>query len=186
MLASSEPQDIYFENLDNDGQKELLMNEWWKHVSERVRLVVLNEIDRKQEFLYGRSFWKLNILSGRLNLEIIDPQDILVDRYVNPWDLESARRITHTGIYVTLSDIERNPMFTPAAVTSLKVFFGTQQGLVVAGQNAQMAADKAKRLEDIGVQDVMSPILGETYVELNECQMKSGTQRRTRTWSMLS
>lgn len=51
---------------------------------------------------------------GRLTLEIIDPQDVLVDRYVNPWDLDSARRITHTGIYATLSDIERMPCSTRA------------------------------------------------------------------------
>lgn len=172
LLAKSEPQDIYFENLDNDGQKELLFNEWWKHVAERSRLEMLGEIDEKQEFLYGRSFWKLNILSGRLCLEIIDPQDVLVDRYVNPWDLESARRITHTGIYATLSDIERNAMFDQKVVDELKVFFSSPTGLVAAGQNAQMAADKAQRLQDLGVSDVMTPILGETYVELNECQMK--------------
>ncbi len=70
ILASSEPQDIYFENLDNDVQKELLMNEWFKHVAERERLELLNEIDKKQEFLYGRSFWKLNIMDGRLRFEI--------------------------------------------------------------------------------------------------------------------
>ena len=172
ILAGSEPQDIYFENLDNDGQKELLMNEWFKAVGERERLEILNDIDKKQEFLYGRSFWKLNILDGRLRFEIVDPQDALVDRYVNPWDLESARRITHTGIYATLSDVERNALFDKTAIAELKVFFATKQGLVVAGQNAQMAADKAKRQEEMGVPDVMSPVLGETYVELNECQMK--------------
>lgn len=172
LLAGMEEQDIYFENLDNDGQKELLFNEYWKHVAERSRLNILNEIDAKQEFLYGRSFWKLNIISGRLTLEIIDPQDVLVDRYVNPWDLESARRITHTGIYATLSDIERNAMFDKNMVNQLKTFFASKLGLVAAAQNAEMAADKAQRLESLGVSDVTSPILGETYVELNECQMK--------------
>lgn len=157
LLAGTEEQDIYFENLDNDGQKELLFNEYWKHVAERSRLNILNEIDVKQEFLYGRSFWKLNIISGRLSLEIIDPQDVLVDRYVNPWDLDSARRITHTGIYATLSDIERNAMFDKSAVNALKVFFATKMGFVVAAQNAEMAADKAKRLEALRVSDVMTP-----------------------------
>lgn len=114
ILASAEPQDIYFENLDNDGQKDLLMNEWFKHVGERERLELLNEIDKKQEFLYGLSFWKLNIMEGRLRFEIIDPQDVLVDRYVNPWDLESARRITHTGIFRTLSDVRGTRLTTRA------------------------------------------------------------------------
>jgi hypothetical protein len=178
VLADSEPQDIYFEELDNDGQKELLMNEWFKHVAERSRLVLLNEIDKKQEFLFGRSFWKLNILSGRLQFEIVDPQDVLVDRYVNPWDLESARRITHTGIFATLSSISTNAMFDQTAIAKLKVFFASPQGLQAAGQNAQMAADKAQYQTDLGVPDVLSPILGETYVELNECQMKVWDETR--------
>ncbi|HEY0140403.1 MAG TPA: hypothetical protein VGF48_05870 [Thermoanaerobaculia bacterium] len=172
ILASSEPQDIYFENLDNDGQKELLMNEWFKHVAERERLELLNEIDKKQEFLYGRSFWKLNIMEGRLRFEIIDPQDVLVDRYVNPWDLESARRITHTGIFRTLSDVERNALYDKAAIEELKRFFASEKGLITAAQNAELAADRSKRIEDMGVPDAQMPILGETYVELNECQMK--------------
>jgi hypothetical protein len=79
------------------------MNEWWKHVADRERLEMQNETDKKQEFLYGRSCSKLNIICGRLKLEIMDPQAILVDRYVNPWDLESGRRITHTGIFMTPS-----------------------------------------------------------------------------------
>ncbi len=63
-------------------------------------------------------------------------------------------------------------MFDRAVVSQLKVFFTSKLGLVAAAQNAEMAADKAQRLEAMGVSDVMSPILGETYVELNECQMK--------------
>lgn len=103
---------------------------------------------------------------------IVDPQDVLVDRCVNPWDLDSARRITHTGIFMTLSDIERDAMFDPSVVNQLEVIFASKQGLITAAQNAEMAADKAKRLESIGVSDVITPILGEAYIELNECQMK--------------
>jgi len=47
-LAGSEPQDIYFENLDNDARKELVMNDWWKHVTERSRVEMLGEIDRSR------------------------------------------------------------------------------------------------------------------------------------------
>jgi hypothetical protein len=164
LLAGTEEQDIYFENLDNDGQKELLFNEYWKHVAERSRLNILNEIDVKQEFLHGRSFWKPNIISGRLTLEVIDPQDVL-DRYVNSWDVDSARQITQTRIFATLSGVERNAMFDLAALSALTVFFESKMGLVVAGQNAPMAADKAQKFEALGLSDVMSPLLGETYVD---------------------
>lgn len=37
---------------------------------------------------------KLNIIDGGISMELLDPQDILLDRYVNPWDAEIARRVT--------------------------------------------------------------------------------------------
>ncbi len=44
--------------------------------------------------------------------------------------------------------------------------------MIKAGQNAQAAADKAKRLQEMGAPDVAEPVPGETYVELNESQWK--------------
>jgi len=134
---------------------------------------ILEEVDRKQEWLYGRSFMKLNIIDGWFHMEVIDPQDVLVDRYANPWNIHTGRRITHIRIFRTLSDIERNPLYDAAAINNLKVFFSTEQGMVIAGQNSLAAADAAQRMNDMGVPDVINPLVGETYVELNETQYKS-------------
>jgi hypothetical protein len=41
---------------------------------------------------------KLNFLDGWLHMEVIDPQDVLLDRYTNPWDIQTARHIIHVGI----------------------------------------------------------------------------------------
>lgn len=166
------PVDNYYADKGNDKQKELYLNAYWDYIAEKNRLDVLEEVDRKQEWLYGRSFLKMNIIDGEIYMEVIDPQDVLIDRYANPWDLESARRITHVGIYRTLADIERNPMYDQAAITALKTYFATEQGLIQAGQNSLIVADRAQRMLDMGVPDVLNPILGETYVELNEQQVK--------------
>jgi hypothetical protein len=167
-----EPIDLDFEELDNDGLKELLVNALWDDVAEKNHLELLDVVDKKQVFLYGRSFWKLNIVDGSFKLEVIDPQDVLVDRYVNPWDIESARHITHVDIYRTLSQVSMNPMYDQAAIARLKVFFVTQQGLMKAGENSAIVADRNQRLRDMGVPDIDSPILDESYVELNETQIK--------------
>lgn len=166
------PVDNYYEGKGNNKQAEIFLNAYWEECADRLRLDILEEVDRKQEWLYGRSWMKLNIIDGWFNMEVIDPQDVLVDRYVNPWDIQSARRITHVGIYRTLSDISRNPLYDQEAVTALKTFFSTQQGLLQAGQNADIVADRAQRMTEMGVPDVQSPVLGETYVELNEMQIK--------------
>lgn len=81
-----DPPDIYLEDLASDDQRELEMNEYWKYVAEKNRLEMLDVVDKKQVMLYGRSFWKLNIIDGEIRLEVLDPQEVVVDRYVNPWD----------------------------------------------------------------------------------------------------
>ena len=167
------PVDNEYEDKGNDGQKALFLNAYWTECADRLRLDILEEVDRKQEWLYGRSFMKLNIIDGWFDMEVIDPQNVLVDRYANPWNIHSGRRITHIGIFRTLSDIERNSLFDSAAVQKLRAFFATEQGLILAGQNSLAAADAARRMTDMGVPDVMNPIVGETYVELNEMQYKS-------------
>ncbi|HEY1757946.1 MAG TPA: hypothetical protein VGG72_21430 [Bryobacteraceae bacterium] len=167
------PVDNEYEDKGNDGQKELFLNAYWQACSDRLRLDILEEVDRKQEWLYGRSFMKLNIVDGWISMEVIDPQDILLDRYANPWDIHSGRRITHIGIYRTLSDIKRNPLYDAEAISRLEVFFATKQGLIQAGQNSLAVAERSQRMLDMGVPDVLLPMLGETYVELNEMQYKS-------------
>jgi len=166
------PVDIEFEDKGNDQKAELFLNAYWTEVADRDRLDILEEVDRKQEWLYGRSFMKINILDGWLHLEVIDPQDVLLDRYMNPWDLQSGRRISHIGIYRSISEIELNPLYDKAAINELRTFFATKAGLIIAGQNAQIVADRAQRMLDMGVPDVQNPIVGETYVELNEIQQK--------------
>jgi hypothetical protein len=170
--------DNVFEELGNDKQKELYLNEYWADCMTRLKMKTLDKVDRKQEFLYGRSFMKLNIIDGRFYMEIIDPQDVLLDRFMNPWDLDSARRVTHTGIYRSLSDVKRNPMYDASSTKELEKTLATKTGLIKTGQNAQMAADKAKRMQDMGVPDVMDPVLDETYVELNELQVKLWDEAR--------
>ena len=165
--------DNKYEELGNDQGKNIFINEYWADCRKRLKMTIIDHIDKKQVVLYGRSFMKLNIVDGKFFMEVLDPQDVLVDRYVNPWDIDSARYLIHVGIYRTLSSCELNPMYDAAAIAELRKFFATEQGLVKAGENAQLAADRAQQRHDmLGVPDVMNPIVGETYVELNEHQIK--------------
>lgn len=69
--------ELTFESLENDKQKELFKNEYWRWVAKRNRLPLLDYVDTNQELLYGRSFIKLNVVDGQVNLKVLDPQDIL-------------------------------------------------------------------------------------------------------------
>jgi hypothetical protein len=172
VARTATPPDVYFEDKSSDKQRELLMNEYWLECARQNKITVLDHVDRKQEGLYGRSFIGLNIVNGRIVFTIYDPQDILLDRFMLPWDISTARHVTRVGIYRTLSELARNPAYDRQAIKNLEAFFGSKSGVIKASENAQIMADKAERLRQLGVPDVLDPQVGETYVEINETQIK--------------
>ncbi len=173
MLAGvDDPPDLYFENLDNDKQRELFFNEYWRWVFDQNKLEIKDVVDKKQQFLYGRSFMMLNIVNGQVLIEVIDPMDILVQRYTDPADLETSGFLTHIGIFKTLGQLENNPLYDKEAINKLRIFYASKEGLIKNEETMQLMQDKNKRLEDMGVSDLNTPVLGETYVELNQHLVK--------------
>lgn len=166
-----DPPMLYFDNLDNDTQKEVFYNEYWKASARWNKLVVKDIIDKKQVMLYGRSFKKLNIVNGRFTFEVIDPQDMLVDRYIDPSDLESARYLIQLHIYKPLNSLGKGDGYDESEIKKLKEWYASEQGLIKADENMTDMIDRNERMEQLGVPDINNPILGETYVELNEYLM---------------
>lgn len=163
-----DPPALYFDNLDNDEQKEVYYNEYWKAQARWNKLILKDIIDKKQVMLYGRSFKKLNIKDGKFFFEIVDPQDMLVDRYVDPSDIETARFLIHEHIYKPLSSLDQVEEYDKSIVKKLKEWYATEHGLLKADENIEDMIDRNERMEQMGVPDINNPILGETYVELNE------------------
>lgn len=157
---------VYFENLDNDKEAEVFKNEYWKYTGEINNFELQDIVDKKQEFYYGRTFDQWQIVDGKVKMTVQDPMDILVDRYMNPFDLHSSRFLIHTHIFQPLSELEKNPDYDQKAVKKLKNWHASDQGLLKAKQNLQLLQDKNQKLAELGVSDVDEPILGETYVEL--------------------
>jgi hypothetical protein len=173
MKDIDEPPMLYFENLNNDEQKEIFFNEYWNEVVLRQGgLIIKDIVDKKQAMLFGRSFKKLNIADGRFYHEVIDPQDILIDRLLDPSDLDTANFLIQSNIYRTISQLKQNPDYDQEAVKAMESYFATEEGLLEASDNMEEKVDKTKRMADMGLEDYFSPKLGETYVELNEAYMK--------------
>lgn len=169
---------LYFENLDNNKDAEIIYNEYWKYCSEQNKLVLKDIVDKKQVFLYGRSFKKLNIVNGKFVFEILDPHDVLVDRYVDPTDIDTARYVCHQHIFKPLSSLEENENYDQEAVKRLKSYMATRAGLLKADENINTLVDRNDRMRQMGVPDVDNPVLGETYVELNEHYLKRWNEDR--------
>ena len=162
-----DPPILYFANLDNNDQAEVYYNAYWDYVSKRNDLILKDIMDKLQVMLYGRSYKFLNIIDGDFTHEVVDPQDVLIDRYVDPSDIDSARFLIREHLYVPLASLKTNPIFDNAAVSRLQDFLGSEAGLIKADQNQLDWVEKMKREAGLGVIDAFNPILGETYVELN-------------------
>lgn len=158
---------LYFENLDNNKEAEVFKNEYWKYTVEQNKMEIQDIVDKRQVFLFGRSFDQWQIVDGKIKMTVQDPMDILVSRYMDPTNIHSSRYLIHTHIFEPLTSLENNSSYDPEAVKRLKEFHATDQGLIKAADNHDMLAEKNKKLSDMGVPDMDSPILGETYVELS-------------------
>src|SRR3990167_1993969 len=157
---------IVFENLDNDKQAELFQNEYWKWTLEQNNAEIQDIVDKKQNFFYGRSFDSWQVEDGRIIFDIEDSEDMLVDRFMNPYDLDSSRFLIHTHIFKPLSSLKNNPDYDQKEIAKLEEFFSSQLGIVKAKDNENSLQQKNKKMADMGVPDMDDPVLGETYVEL--------------------
>jgi hypothetical protein len=167
-----DPPILNFANLDNNDQAEVFYNAYWEYSAQRNNLILKDIVDKRQVMLFGRSFKFLNIVNGHFYWEIVDPQDVLIDRYVDPTDIDSARFVIREHIYRPLASLKTDPKFDNAAVSRLQEYLGSDAGLIKAEQNQLDWVEKQRREAGLGVIDAFLPILGETYVELNEWWFK--------------
>lgn len=168
LARTDDAPDLAFEELGNEKEKDIFINEYWKYCFDRTKLVLKDIVDKKQVGLYGRSWKKLNVVGGYFYTEILDPFDILIDRYVDPADIDTAGHLIHLHIYRTLKRLENNPFYDKAAIGRLKSFYATAKGIIKSAENIQSLAEKNERMQKMGVPDIDNPMVGETYVELNE------------------
>ncbi|KKR98918.1 MAG: hypothetical protein UU51_C0035G0008 [Microgenomates group bacterium GW2011_GWC1_41_20] len=124
-------------------------------------------MDKKQEWLFGRTFDQWQVVDGKIKMTVTDPQDILVDRYCDPYNLHSSRFLIHSHIFVPLSSLEKNQDYDQKKVAELKEWHATNQGLIKNVANQRMLTEKNRKMSNMGVPDVDNPILGEVIVELS-------------------
>lgn len=157
---------LYFENLDNDKEAEIFKNEYWKVTVDENRMDLQDIIDKRQVFLFGRSFDQWQIVDGKVKMTVQDPMDILVSRYTDPFNIHSSRFLIHLHNFIPLSELENDEENDQVAVGRIKQFFASQEGIVKASDNHQMLVEKNRKMAAMGDTDVDDPILGETYVEI--------------------
>lgn len=157
---------IEFENRDNDKEAEVLENEYWKWTLEQNNAEIQDIVDKKQDIFFGRTFDSWQIEDGRIVFDIEDPEDMLVDRFLNPYDIDSSRFLIHTHVFVPLVSLKNNPDYDQDAIADLEEFFMSEQGIIKATDNQNSLQKKNQKMTDMGDTEANDPVLGETYVEL--------------------
>ena len=161
--------DLEFTNLDNDKQKELFYSLYWTDVVKKDnRIELKDKVDKKQVMLFGRTFEKLNVLNNKVKFHIIDPQDVRIDRFVDPTDIDTARYIIQDNIYETLSDLKANAAYDQTAVAQMEAYFKTDIGVIHATENAERLQEKNDAMRDLGDNYVDDPLVNQTIVQLQE------------------
>jgi len=160
--------DVMFEDKGNDETKEIYINEYWEDMANKQQLEIKDIIDKRQVLLYGRSFKKLNIKNKSFQVEILDPIDVIVDRFVDPADIDTANYLCHQHIYRALGDLYSNSNYDRDALNRLQTYFATETGKVESTKNAEDMQAKNQKMKDLGLIDTDYNLPGETIVELKE------------------
>ena len=179
LSKTDELSDLYFESLSNDKQTETFLNEYWKWWVDKDRFEMKDIVDKKQEGLYGRSTMKLNLFDGRPTAEVLEPYDWICDEYADPTDIDNTAMFQgHINIFRSISQLEANPLYDQDAVSRLKVQYGTAMGLIKSEENRKQMEARNERLQDLGVESIDAPELGETYVQLSENHIRLWSEER--------
>lgn len=171
LSETDETPDIYFENLSNDAQKEIFMNEYWGYCKDKDSFVIKDTVDKKLNYLYGRSTMKLNIIDGMITTEVLEPHDVLIDDNADPADIDgTAMYIAHRNIYVSLDEILANDSYEDAGKEKLVEFFNKEAGKQASDANREQFVDKNERLSRLGYS--VDPETGQRLANLTEHYVK--------------
>jgi len=153
-------------NTDKSG--EIILNELWQYYFDKLKLDILDNVDKKVVGLQGRSFKKWGFNKGEIYCDLIDPYDIEIDPRVNVFDLNSADFIKQTHIFRSLRQILANPKYDAAAKEELKQYLESKQGILKAKDDFESWEAKKARLEILGVQNYDNFVSTDILIELNE------------------
>jgi hypothetical protein len=168
-----DPPNILYEERANDKQKEIYINEWFKEDYDFNKMKLLDLIDKKQNCLYGRTFYKFNIVDGRIKVTVEDPMDILVDRFTNPADIETAQYIIKINMFRAYDEIVNDERYTAEGKKDIKERYSkVTTGVQNDDSNSAQWTDKNQRMQNMGDGGVNFPNTGTPLIEINEVYIK--------------
>jgi hypothetical protein len=153
-------------NKDKDG--EIVFNTMYEYYYDKLRLDILDNVEKKQVGLQGRGFKKIAFSRGEIFIDLIDGYDIEIDPRVNPLDIQTATYLKHTHIYRSLKQILADGKYSADAKKELTQFLDTKRGVLKSAEDEQSYQMRKERLENLGVTNFDEYGASDLLVELNE------------------
>jgi len=166
-----EPPELNFKargRTNKDKKGELLLDEMWRYYFDKLKLDILDNVDKKIVGLQGRSYKIAGFSKGEFFLDIIDPYDIEISPKVNPLDINTAQYVIRTHIFKPLREILANKKYDASAKQMLREFLSTKEGMIMAASAQDSYTEKMDRLRDLGAQNFDEYNSSELLIELNE------------------
>lgn len=165
-----EPPSLKWEELGGDQSKEMVMQAMWDDAYDKLNLEGIDIQDKKNVLLYGRGFKKLNFTKEGMDIQIIDPYDIVVDPSTDPGNIESARFVIHRNIFRSLKEVLADEKYDAVAKERLKIWVTQKEGIVQSSKNKKEWEDKMLRLRLMGITNTQFPLWAGGDVLLNLCE----------------
>lgn len=149
--------DIRLEDKGGEVDKEIIVNAIWTQAADDNSWDLLDRVDKKQEQLYGRSHFVLNVDPSKdipITIEVKDVYELLIDPKTKPWDIDTARYTVETNIYKPLDEILTSDKYNPEAKGKLKSEYEKSNGAGRVASYKRQMAEKNQRLQALGVSDV--------------------------------
>lgn len=171
--------DIYFENLAGDMDQEIVLNSCWEDFYRNQNIELVDKVEKRQVLLFGRGHKKLNWCNGRVECELKDIYDVLIDPKVKPHDTESARFIVELNIFKPLGTIlvdekydadarkQLETLYTPADADSKETKMEVK-GQAIQNGSQEVINARNQRMQDIGWNDPDDFAASHTLVELSQ------------------
>lgn len=165
-----EPPDIEFKELGGDDEKEMYCQELWNSDTDTANLEGVDIQDKKTVLLYGRGFIKLNYVDKMFKFDALDVFNVLIDPWVNPLDIESARFLIQTNIFKSLREVLSSSRYSSKAKAHLKTYMNSAEAIIQSSENIEMLKEQNERMVDMGVNesDFNTFAAGDTILNLTE------------------
>ena len=141
---------IEWKEMGGDEDKEILLQEIWDANFRENKLELVDILDKKNVLLYGLGVKKLNIDETGVPIDAMDIYDVVFDPLMLANDVETARFVIHQNIFRTLESIMHDDKYTQEGKDNLKLWLGTDAGMITSDENRLLWRERQQRWRDMG------------------------------------